>query len=98
MGKGINIGKVRISNELRELVHFKKLNLIEEWPVSGPFDLIFCRNVVIDFDKTIQKKIFEEFSLVLVNDGYLFTGHSESLFTVSDKYKHLGQTIHRKVA
>jgi len=97
-GKGENEEMVRASSELQELISFKTLNLMGEWPMRGPFDIIFCRNVVIYFDKPTQKKLFNRFAEILADDGLLFIGHSESLFNISDRYKHLGRTIHEKVA
>ena len=97
-GTGQNEGKVRIDPELSQLISFKRLNLMDDWPLHGPFDLLFCRNTVIYFDKSAQKRLFERFSGVLAGNGYLFIGHSESLFSISNDFQHLGQTIHKKVA
>ena len=87
---------VEMSHELRDLIAFKPLNLFDPWPMSGPFDVIFCRNVVIYFDKKDQKILFERFADILSPGGWLFIGHSESLFRVSERFKHLGRTIYRK--
>lgn len=87
---------VEMSDELRSLIVFKPLNLFEPWPMSGPFDVIFCRNVVIYFDKKDQRILFDRFADILAPGGWLFIGHSESLFRVSDRFKHLGRTIYRK--
>ena len=95
-GKGDNAGTVRVRPELQEIITFKQLNLLREWPTKGPFDFIFCRNVVIYFDKETQKVLFDRYANVLKNDAHLFIGHSESLFKVSDRFKLLGQTIYRK--
>ena len=88
--------KVEMSDELRSLIAFKPLNLFDPWPMSGPFDVIFCRNVVIYFDKKDQRILFDRFADILAPGGWLFIGHSESLFRVSDRFKHLGRTIYRK--
>ncbi len=95
-GKGDNTGTVRVRPELQELITFKQLNLLREWPTKGPFDFIFCRNVVIYFDKETQKVLFDRYANVLKNNAHLFIGHSESLFKVSDRFKLLGQTIYTK--
>ncbi|MFQ5660846.1 MAG: CheR family methyltransferase [Gammaproteobacteria bacterium] len=96
-GKGANAGQYRVSPALQSLIRFKKLNLMHDWPMRGPFDLLFCRNVVIYFDKPTQRKLFERYADILVDGGHLIIGHSESLFSVSERYQHLGQTIHQKV-
>jgi len=95
-GKGDNDGTVRVRPELQEMITFKQLNLLREWPTKGPFDFIFCRNVVIYFDKETQKVLFDRYANVLKSDSHLFIGHSESLFKVSDRFGLLGQTIYKK--
>ncbi|WP_419727797.1 CheR family methyltransferase [Lichenicola sp.] len=83
--------------QLRSLITFKPLNLLGPWPMTGSFDVIFCRNVVIYFDKDTQRSLFDRFADQLVLGGYLFVGHSESLFRVTERFEHLGRTIYRKV-
>jgi len=83
--------------ELRRLISFRRLNLIEPWPVKGPFDVIFCRNVVIYFDKPTQRTLFDRMAELQRDGDHLFIGHSESLFNVCDRYELIAQTIHRKV-
>jgi len=95
-GKGDNEGTVRVRPELQEMITFKQLNLLREWPTKGPFDFIFCRNVVIYFDKDTQKVLFDRYANVLKSNSHLFIGHSESLFKVSDRFSLLGQTIYKK--
>ncbi len=97
-GRGDNKGMLQVVPELQALISFKKLNLMDDWPMRGPFDLLFCRNVVIYFDKPTQKQLLDRYSNILADDGYLFIGHSEFLLGISDRYQHLGQTIHKKVA
>lgn len=83
--------------ELKRLITFKRLNLIEQWPVRGPFDVIFCRNVVIYFDKPTQRVLFGRMADLQREGDHLFIGHSESLFNVCDRYELIAQTIHRKI-
>jgi chemotaxis protein methyltransferase CheR len=83
--------------ELKRLITFKRLNLIEQWPLKGPFDVIFCRNVVIYFDKPTQRILFDRMAGLQRDGDHLFIGHSESLFNVCDRYELIAQTIHKKV-
>lgn len=96
-GGGQQQGLVRVREELRQLVHFKRLNLLTNWPMRGPFDVIFCRNVVIYFDKDTQRQLFARYADILAPRGHLFIGHSESLYKVSDRFNNLGQTIYQKL-
>jgi chemotaxis protein methyltransferase CheR len=94
-GKGSNLGMVRVRPELRQLITFKTLNLLAgSWPVSGPFDVIFCRNVMIYFDKPTQSKILSRFVPLLKPDGLLFAGHSENFMYLSDALKLRGKTVY----
>lgn len=93
-GGGAHAGKVKVRPELRELVEFRRLNLLDAtWPVRGPFDVIFCRNVMIYFDKPTQLKILEKFA-PLLDDGLLFVGHSESLFHAAHLFRLRGKTVY----
>lgn len=83
--------------ELREHIVFKQLNLMDKWPMKGPFDAIFCRNVVIYFDKETQRRLFARMAELQRPGALLFLGHSESLFKVSDAYSLIGKTIYRRV-
>jgi len=95
-GKGENTGLIRIAPELQALITFAQLNLMQPWPMRGTFDVIFCRNVVIYFDKPTQRTLFERFSNILNPEGYLVIGHSESLFNLSDRFQSLGKTIYQR--
>ena len=97
-GSGAQSGKFRVQDELRSLITFKQLNLMQEWPVRGPFDAIFCRNVIIYFDKDTQRALFERMAALQRPGDILFLGHSESLYRVSDKYDLVGRTIYRRNA
>lgn len=97
-GAGNNAGRVRVVPELQELITFRQLNLMHEWPMKGPFDIIFCRNVVIYFDKDTQRQLFERYAQVVADDGHLFIGHSETLFKVSDRFRLIGKTVYKRAA
>jgi len=89
--------KLSASGDLRSLVTFKQLNLMHEWPMKGPFDAIFCRNVIIYFDKDTQRALFERMAGLQRPGDYLFLGHSESLYRVCDRYELIGRTIYRRL-
>jgi chemotaxis protein methyltransferase CheR len=94
-GKGEREGLVRVRPELRQLVSFKPLNLLAgNWPLSGPFDAIFCRNVMIYFDKPTQSRILARFVPLLKPDGLLFAGHSENFMYASDAFRLRGKTVY----
>lgn len=95
-GKGEKAGLVRVSSELRDIIIFKQLNLMGQWPVKAGVDVIFCRNVVIYFDKATQRVLFDRYAETLRGDGYLVIGHSESLHKVTDRFKPLGKTIYQR--
>jgi chemotaxis protein methyltransferase CheR len=78
------------------MITFKQLNLMHDWPMQGPFDIIFCRNVVIYFNKDTQRELFGRYADILADDGYLFVGHSESLHKVTERFQLIGKTIYRK--
>ncbi|WP_238376372.1 CheR family methyltransferase [Marinagarivorans algicola] len=90
-------GQRSVCDDIRRKIVFKELNLLEAWPMKGPFDIIFCRNVVIYFDKETQKKLFSRYASLLSDGGYLFIGHSENIHQVSQDFKPLGQTIYQKI-
>ncbi|MGZ3159462.1 MAG: CheR family methyltransferase, partial [Burkholderiaceae bacterium] len=94
-GKGEQAGMIRVRPELRQMITFKQLNLLaQDWPISGTFDVIFCRNVMIYFDKPTQGKILSRFAPLLKPDGLLFAGHSENFLYVSDAFKLRGKTVY----
>ena len=95
-GVGPTEGKVRARAELRELITFRQLNLMESWPMRGPFDLIFCRNVIIYFDRPTQTRLIDRYGDLLVDQGTLMLGHSESLVSERHQFKCVGRTIHQK--
>jgi chemotaxis protein methyltransferase CheR len=94
-GKGAQEGLVRVRPELRQMVTFRQLNLLSsDWPVSGPFDAIFCRNVMIYFDKPTQGRILDRFAPLMKPDALLFAGHSENFLYVSNAYRLRGKTVY----
>ena len=95
-GTGTQEGMVKVRQELRDLITFRPVNLLDEtWPMRGPFDAIFCRNVMIYFDKPTQHRILQKFVPLLRPDGLLFTGHSESLYHAADLFKSRGRTVYQ---
>lgn len=85
-----------VGKSLRDITSFGHLNLMGEWPVKGPIDFIFCRNVMIYFDKQTQQKLVGRFWELLDHGGILFTGHSESLTGIEHKFKYIQPTIYGK--
>lgn len=88
-------GTIKIPEAARELVSFKPLNLIGQWPMKGPFDAIFCRNVAIYFDKPTQGEVFGRFSKMMAPEGFLYIGHSENLGTGGEGFRLVGKTIYQ---
>lgn len=95
-GTGANAGAVRVKTEVRQQVQFAQLNLMESWELEAPLDIIFCRNVIIYFGKEDKIRLIDRYADALRDGGYLFIGHSESLFKISERFQLIGQTIYRK--
>ncbi|MCP1374198.1 CheR family methyltransferase [Dyella lutea] len=95
-GQGEYDGLASVHPRLRELVTILPLNLLHDWPMQGPFDAIFCRNVVIYFDKPTKEKLFTRYARMLPSGGYLFLGHSESMHGLSNDFELIGRTVYRK--
>jgi chemotaxis protein methyltransferase CheR len=94
---GGQAGTVCVRPELQKLIAFKRINLLEgSWPVQGPLDVIFCRNVMIYFDKPTQYRILQRFAPLLREDGLLFAGHSESFLHAGDLFRPLGRTVYER--
>jgi chemotaxis protein methyltransferase CheR len=85
------------SAELKALITFRQLNLLEPWPMKGPFDVIFCRNVVIYFDKPTQRALFDRMADLQRPGDWLFIGHSENLHNITHRYKLVGRTVYRRL-
>lgn len=94
-GTGAQEGFVAVRPELKRLIEFQRINLLEpNWPVKGQLDIIFCRNVMIYFDKPTQYKILSRFAPMMQPDGLMFAGHSESFLHAADLFKSLGKTVY----
>jgi chemotaxis protein methyltransferase CheR len=89
--------EVRMRDSLRQAITFKQLNLMGPWPMRGPFDAIFCRNVMIYFDAETKATLVERYAELLRPDGWLYIGHSESLAKLTDRFQLVGRTIYRRV-
>lgn len=93
--RGGQDGLVMAKPLIKSLVSFRQLNLLKEpWPMSSLFDVIFCRNVIIYFDKQTQQKLITRLSKMLKPKGYLMLGHSEALHSIDHDFDHLGKNIY----
>lgn len=94
-GTGVRAGMVRVRQELRAMIEFRQINLLsDDWQIPGSLDAIFCRNVMIYFDKETQLKILEKFAPLLRPDGLLFAGHSESFHNAAHLFRLRGKTVY----
>lgn len=94
--KDANKPLVRITPELRSMIKFRRLNFMEEFGLNEMMDIIFCRNVIIYFDKPTQERLLNRFCRQLVKGGYLFLGHSETLSGLDVPLKPVASTVYRK--
>jgi chemotaxis protein methyltransferase CheR len=98
-GVGLHAGWVRVRDDLRAMIAFRSLNLLApDWALSGPFDAIFCRNLMIYFDCATQRALLARFAGLLKPDGLLFVGHSESFSRLSAAFRLRRQTVYERVA
>lgn len=95
-GSGSNDGFIKMNDDVKSLIRFNQLNLLKPWPIKDKMDVIFCRNVVIYFDKETKVSLVSRFYDQIRSKGYLIMGHSESLHGISDSYSLLGKTIYQK--
>jgi chemotaxis protein methyltransferase CheR len=96
-GKGANASKVKVSKQCQELISFKQLNLMKEWPMKNNFDFIFCRNVLIYFDRDTKEMLAQRYGKLLTTGSHLFIGHSESLNQLDTDFDLIGNTIYKKI-
>jgi chemotaxis protein methyltransferase CheR len=93
-GVGRNSGRVRVKPEVRSLIDFRHVNLLDSnWSIEGPLDAIFCRNVFIYFESATQAALLRRFRKLIRDDGLFFAGHSESLMSGGNLFKSLGKTV-----
>ena len=96
-GSGAQVGYARVRPELQRLITFTRINLLDpRWPVRDSLDVIFCRNVMIYFDKPTQYQILKRFVPLLRPEGLLFAGHSESFLHAADLFHSLGRTVYER--
>jgi len=89
--------EVCMRDDLKQLIAFRQLNLLDDWPMRGQFDAIFCRNVMIYFDQPTKTRLVDRYADFLHLGGWLYIGHSESLSRISDRFQAAGRTIYRRV-
>jgi chemotaxis protein methyltransferase CheR len=96
-GTGLNEGKIMVKDFIREMVSFRRFNLKEpRYPFRRPFDIIFCKNVMIYFDENMKQHVLSRFYRHLSDRGYLFLGHSESMVN-SKEFRPVYITVYKKV-
>lgn len=96
-GKGVNDGMVRVKPELSQFIEFLMVNLIrDDWPFRDPFDIVFCRNVMIYFDAPTQRKVLERIHRVMKPGGLLFVGHAENFSDSRDLFVLKGKTVYER--
>jgi chemotaxis protein methyltransferase CheR len=95
-GKSAQLGQVKVRSEIQQLIQFKQLNLMKEWPMKCHFDFIFCRNVLIYFDRETKTKLANRYAEMLSSQSWLFIGHSESLNQLSSDFSLVACTTYRK--
>lgn len=95
-GYGRILYNFKVKSDIKSVVRFARLNLIEDWPMKGPFKIIFCRNVMIYFDKKTQEKLVGKYYGLLETGGHLFIGHSENLSSISHSFKYVQPGVYLK--
>lgn len=97
-GTGANQGLIRIKLELKQLLEFRAINLMDaQWRLGEPFDIVFCRNVMIYFDAPTQRRVLERMHRAMAPQGLLFAGHSESFSGARDLFRLRGKTVYERV-
>ena len=96
-GSGTNNGFIRVRPELQRLVEFRAFNLMDaKWPLGEPFDIVFCRNVMIYFDAPTQRSVLQRMHGVMRPQGLLFAGHSENFTESKDLFRLRGKTVYER--
>ncbi|CAN5379911.1 chemotaxis protein methyltransferase [soil metagenome] len=97
-GSGANDGFVRVKPELQRLVEFKPFNLMDpKWSLGEPFDIVFCRNVMIYFDGPTQRSVLQRMHGAMAQGGLLFAGHSENFADSKDLFRLRGKTVYERL-
>jgi chemotaxis protein methyltransferase CheR len=97
-GKGDNAGAIRVKPEVAKLIEFRSHNLMDaRWSLGEPFDIVFCRNVMIYFDNATQRRVLEKIHAVMKPKSLLFVGHSENFTDSKDLFRLRGKTIYERV-
>ena len=97
-GTGANAGRMRVKPELAKGIEFRTLNLMDQtWQLGEPFNMVFCRNVMIYFDGPTQRKVLERIHRVMRPGGLLYVGHSENFTESKDLFRLRGKTIYERV-
>ncbi|MFQ5518449.1 MAG: CheR family methyltransferase [Mariprofundus sp.] len=87
---------VKVRPELQKMIHFRQLNLLQQWPMKGPVDIIFCRNVIIYFDMPTKQMLMYRYADLLGQGGHLFLGHSEAMHNMSERFSLSGNSVYIK--
>ena len=95
-GYGGQEGNFRVKRSLRDMIEFRRFNLMEPFPFREAFNLVLCRNVMIYFDKDTQQELINKFYDCIADGGYLLTGHSESLIGIEHGFRHIGPSVYQK--
>lgn len=97
-GKGLNEGMIRVKSDLQSAINFLSVNLINnDWPFRQPFNIVFCRNVMIYFDEPTQRKVLERIHRVMIPGGLLFVGHAENFSEARDLFVLKGKTVYERI-
>ncbi|HEX3139340.1 MAG TPA: CheR family methyltransferase, partial [Rhizobacter sp.] len=97
-GKAANSGSIRVKPELARLIEFRSHNLMDtHWSLGEPFDIVFCRNVMIYFDAPTQRRVLERMHAVMKPRSLLFVGHSENFTESKDLFRLRGKTVYERV-
>lgn len=97
-GTGQQAGQAMVRPELKKFIRFHQLNLMKNWEIPDGLDFVFCRNVMIYFDNETQARLLDRMANVVKPGGYLFVGHSESPFRLTQRFRLIGKTIYQRVS